>query len=74
MSEFTRKITVTFEDKESADQVFAELSQQWNDVSQHDRSISVNDTMFVLEDLWNKICDIDVPDKVTNISLEKIDS
>lgn len=73
MSEYTRKITITFENRESANLLFQHLSVKWRDISLDDINVVVIDSWSIVENLWYAICDVDIPDALVSIKLERIE-
>jgi hypothetical protein len=71
-SEYTRKFTVTLETGAAAHELFAYLCTKWNGVEISEAKVTVTHSFNILEDIWYAICDVDVPDKVLSIQLQRI--
>ena len=71
-SEYTRNITVTLETEDTAQELFAYLCAKWDGVEITGNQVKVTDWFNIVEDIWYAICDVDVPDKVLSIQLQKI--
>lgn len=72
VSEYTRKISVTLETKKAAHELFIYLRAKWNGVEISENRVIVTDNFTIIEDIWYAICDVDVPDKVLSMQLEKV--
>ena len=71
-SEYTRKITVTFETEDAAHELFAYLCAKWDGVEISENRVIVTDWINIVEDIWYAMCEVEVSDKCSLIQIQKI--